>query len=227
MQRHTTGAAQKASLYNISGGGGSITLRLQGKIVPHDPWDVAGPQSLREDRAPPAQYSLAVLAVATALWRTSGRRFRSPIARVGSSALWKSVAVAISSTAHLDMRGRSLDRHPISVYGKNSGFGCQAAFVPYAQNSLCVLLRLLFGAKPLGLSRGGGSGQKLNSVVSHVLFSHVARSSAHYFVQLMARCLTARIGTNRCPSTPPPAWISVCPHRGRPSAQYATGSGSA
>ena len=169
MQRHTAGAAQKASLYNISGGGGSITLRLQGKIVPHDPWDVAGPQSLREDRAPPAQYSLAVLAVATALWRTSGRRFRSPTAHAGAAAHWKSVAVAIFSTAHLDMRGRSLKSHPISVHGKNSGFGCQAAFVAYAQNSLCVLLRLLFGAEALRLSRsGGGSRQKFNLVVSHV-----------------------------------------------------------
>jgi len=135
--------------------------------VPHDPRDVAQSQSLREEWAPPARHSLAVSAVATALWRTSGRKFRSPTAHAGAAAHWKSVAVAIFSTVHHDMRGRSLDRHPISVHGKNSGFGCQSAFVAYAQNSLCVLLRLLFSAEPLRLSRRGGSGQKFNSVVSH------------------------------------------------------------
>ena len=122
---------------------------------------------LREEWAPAARRSLAVSPVATALWRTSGRRFRSPTAHVGSASLWKNAEVAIFSTARLDTMDRSLEGHPISAHRKDGGFGCQSALVSDAQNSLCVLFRLLFGAEPLRLARSGTFGQKLNSVVSH------------------------------------------------------------
>jgi len=80
----------------------------------------------------------------------------------------KPVAVATLSKVHPDMRDRSLERHPVSVHRKNSGLGCQSAFVSDAEHSLGVLFRLLFGAKTLRLARSGTLGQKFNSVVSHV-----------------------------------------------------------
>ena len=84
---------------------------------------LASRQFFREEWGAPARHSLAASAVATARGRRSGHRFRSPTAHAGSAACWKSVAVAIFLTAHLDTRGRSLGGHPIPVHRKNSGLG--------------------------------------------------------------------------------------------------------
>src|SRR5208337_183665 len=98
----------------------------------------------------------------------SHRRFRSPTAHAGWAAAGTPVGVATLSTVHPDMRDRSLEGHPVSIHRKNGGLGCQSALVGDAEHFLGVLLRLLFGAKPLRLARGGAFVQKFNSVVSHV-----------------------------------------------------------
>src|SRR5271165_5274860 len=98
----------------------------------------------------------------------SHRRFRSPTAHAEGAAAEKLVEVATPSRVHPDMRDRSLEGHPVSIHRKNGGLGCQSALVGDAEHFLGVLLRLLFGAKPLRLARGGVFVQKFNSVVSHV-----------------------------------------------------------
>jgi len=66
------------------------------------------------------------------------------------------------------MKGRSLESDS-PVYRNNDSFGCQAAFVAYAQNSLRVLLSHFFGAKSLGRERLVTYRQEFNAVVSHMI----------------------------------------------------------
>src|SRR5271165_404423 len=84
------------------------------------------------------------------------------------------------------------ERHLFAADRQDSGLGCQTALVLDAEHFPGVLLRLLFGAEPLRLTGSVASGQKLNSVISHVLLSHLTGPSAHYSLQ----CL---INSSTCP----------------------------
>src|ERR1035441_7539317 len=122
-----------------------------------------------------AQDRLPASAFAVAPWRTSDRKFRSPIERAGSETRWKTAVAAIFWTVDLYRRGRSLESCG-PVHRNRDGFGCQTSFVRDAKNSLGVLSRLFLGAESLGLARLVTHCQEFDSIVSHM--SIVALSEA-------------------------------------------------